>query len=71
MAGRQAVLELGDRGVRLGQFPQDLERRLVGLERHGRFAGVASRNLDNWLMGDDGIIDEVLAAGRDRVSIVE
>jgi cobyrinic acid a,c-diamide synthase len=38
---------------------------------HARFAGVASRNLDSWLMGDDGIIDEVLAAGRDRVSIVE
>ena len=38
---------------------------------HTRFAGVASRNLDSWLMGDDGIIDEVLAAGRGRVSIVE
>jgi cobyrinic acid a,c-diamide synthase len=38
---------------------------------HSRFAGVASRNLDSWLMGDDGIIDEVLAAGWDRVSIVE
>jgi cobyrinic acid a,c-diamide synthase len=38
---------------------------------HSRFAGVASRNLDSWLMGDDGIIDEVLAAGHDRVSIVE
>jgi len=38
---------------------------------HSRFAGVASRNLDAWLMGDDGIIEEVLAAGRDRISIVE
>ena len=38
---------------------------------HTRIAGVTSRNLDAWLMGDDGIIDEFLAAGRDRVSIVE
>jgi cobyrinic acid a,c-diamide synthase len=38
---------------------------------HTRIAGVNSRNLDTWLMGDDGIVDEVLAAGRDRVSIVE
>ena len=38
---------------------------------HSRIAGVTSRNLDAWLMGDDGIIEEVLAAGRDRVSIVE
>lgn len=38
---------------------------------HTRVAGVSSRNLDNWLMGDDGIVDEVLATGRDRVSIVE
>jgi cobyrinic acid a,c-diamide synthase len=38
---------------------------------HTRIAGVSSRNLDAWLMGDDGIIDEVLATGRDRVSIVE
>jgi cobyrinic acid a,c-diamide synthase len=38
---------------------------------HGRIAGVTSRNLDAWLMGDDGIIEEVLVAGRDRVSIVE
>jgi cobyrinic acid a,c-diamide synthase len=38
---------------------------------HSRIAGVTARNLDAWLMGDDGIIEEVLAAGRDRVSIVE
>jgi cobyrinic acid a,c-diamide synthase len=38
---------------------------------HTRVAGVSSRNLDNWLMGDDGIVDEVLATGRNRVSIVE
>jgi cobyrinic acid a,c-diamide synthase len=38
---------------------------------HTRIAGVSSRNLDVWLMGDDGIVDEVLASGRDRVSIVE
>jgi cobyrinic acid a,c-diamide synthase len=38
---------------------------------HRRFAGVASRNLDSWLMGEDGITDEVLAAGKDRISIVE
>jgi len=38
---------------------------------HTRIAGVSSRNLDTWLMGDDGIVDEVVATGRDRVSIVE
>ena len=38
---------------------------------HTRIAGVSSRNLDAWLMRDDGIVDEVLATGRDRVSIVE
>jgi cobyrinic acid a,c-diamide synthase len=38
---------------------------------HSRFAGVDSRNLDAWLMGDDGIIEEVRAAGQDRISIVE
>jgi cobyrinic acid a,c-diamide synthase len=38
---------------------------------HTHIAGVTSRNLDAWLMGDDGIIDEVWATGRDRVSIVE
>lgn len=38
---------------------------------HSTIAGVTSRNLDTWLMGDDGIVAEVLATGRDRVSIVE
>jgi cobyrinic acid a,c-diamide synthase len=38
---------------------------------HTRIASVISRNLDAWLMGEDGIIDEFLAAGRERVSIVE
>ena len=38
---------------------------------HTGIAGVSSRNLDAWLMGDDGIIGEVLATGRDRFSIVE
>jgi cobyrinic acid a,c-diamide synthase len=38
---------------------------------HSRIAGVVSRNLDAWLMGDDGIMEEVRAAGRDRVSIIE
>jgi cobyrinic acid a,c-diamide synthase len=38
---------------------------------HSRVSGVASRNLDAWLMGDDGIIDEVAANSQGRVSIVE
>jgi len=38
---------------------------------HTRIAGVTSRNLDAWLMGDDGIVAEVLATSQDRVSIVE
>jgi cobyrinic acid a,c-diamide synthase len=38
---------------------------------HSRVSGVASRNLDSWLMGNDGIIDEVAASSQGRVSIVE
>jgi cobyrinic acid a,c-diamide synthase len=38
---------------------------------HSRVSGVASRNLDAWLMGDDGIVDEVAANSQGRVSIVE
>jgi len=38
---------------------------------HTRIAGVISRNLDAWLMGDDGMTSEVLAIAKDRVSIVE
>jgi cobyrinic acid a,c-diamide synthase len=38
---------------------------------HSRVSGVVSRNLDAWLMGDDGIIDEVVVNSRGRVSIVE
>ena len=38
---------------------------------HTRIAGATSRNLDAWLMGDDGIVAEVLATGQDRVSIIE
>jgi cobyrinic acid a,c-diamide synthase len=38
---------------------------------HSRVSGVASRNLDAWLMGDDGIVDEVAVNSQGRVSIVE
>jgi cobyrinic acid a,c-diamide synthase len=38
---------------------------------HSRVSGVPSRNLDAWLMGDDGIVDEVAVNGQGRVSIVE
>jgi cobyrinic acid a,c-diamide synthase len=38
---------------------------------HTRIAGITSRNLDAWLMSDDGVVDEVLAHGQNRVSIVE
>jgi len=38
---------------------------------HSRIAGVPSRNLDAWLMGDDGIVEEVWAAGQGCVSIIE
>jgi cobyrinic acid a,c-diamide synthase len=38
---------------------------------HTRIAGVSSRNLDAWLMGDEGIVTEVLANAENRVSIVE
>ncbi|MBV9276317.1 MAG: cobyrinate a,c-diamide synthase [Verrucomicrobia bacterium] len=38
---------------------------------HSRIAGITSRNLDAWLMGEDGIIEEVLANIENRISIVE
>ena len=38
---------------------------------HSRVSGVVSRNLDAWLMGDDGIVDEVAVNSQGRVSIVE
>ena len=38
---------------------------------HSRVSGVASRNLDAWLMGDNGIIEEVAENSQGRVSIVE
>ena len=38
---------------------------------HSHVSGVASRNLDAWLMGDDGIVDEVAVNSQGRVSIVE
>lgn len=38
---------------------------------HNRVSGVASRNLDAWLMGDDGILEEVATNGQGRVAIVE
>ena len=38
---------------------------------HSRVSGVASRNLDSWLMGDNGIVDEIAANNRGRVAIVE
>jgi cobyrinic acid a,c-diamide synthase len=38
---------------------------------HGRFAGTASRNLDAWMMGIDGIAREAAAHGAGKISIVE
>ena len=38
---------------------------------HSRVSGVASRNLDAWLMRDDGIVDEVAANSQGRVAILE
>ena len=38
---------------------------------HRRFAGIASRNLDAWMMGSDGIEREVAAHGAGKISIVE
>jgi cobyrinic acid a,c-diamide synthase len=38
---------------------------------HRRLAGIASRNLDAWMMGSDGIAREVAAHGAGKISIVE
>ena len=38
---------------------------------HSRFAGTASRNLDAWMMGSDGIAREVAAHGAGKISIIE
>jgi cobyrinic acid a,c-diamide synthase len=38
---------------------------------HSRFAGIASRNLDAWMMGIDGIAREAAAHGAGKISIIE
>ena len=38
---------------------------------HSRFAGTASRNLDAWMMGSDGIASEMAVHGAGKVSIIE
>lgn len=38
---------------------------------HSFYSDFTSRNLDSWMMGDEGIIDEVKACGSGRISIVE
>ncbi len=38
---------------------------------HSRFAGTASRNLDAWMMGSDGIASEATAHGAGKISIIE
>ena len=38
---------------------------------HSRFAGTASRNLDAWMMGSEGIAREAAAHGAGKISIVE
>ena len=38
---------------------------------HARFAGTASRNLDAWMMGIDGIAREAAAYGAGKISLVE
>ena len=38
---------------------------------HSRFAGTASRNLDAWMMGSDGVAREAAAHGAGKISIVE
>ena len=38
---------------------------------HSRFAGTASRNLDAWMMGSDGVAREAAAHGAGKISIAE
>jgi cobyrinic acid a,c-diamide synthase len=38
---------------------------------HARFAGIASRNLDSWLMGTDGVAREAGIHGAGKIAIVE
>ena len=38
---------------------------------HSRFAGTASRNLDAWMMGSEGIAREAAVHGAGKISIIE
>jgi len=60
---------LAERGIAVQPFKAGPD--FIDPGYHSRIAGTASRNLDAWMMGSDGIVREVTAHGAGKISIVE